>query len=104
MPGNTGDLSHHQMRGARQGSFLVLLLLLQAVTALLTLQLDRAHSAEFRPTAPVRVAVYDVPPYGAVGPNGTLSGVSVDLWSRVAEELGWEYKFTPADGIHPKRT
>lgn len=71
------------------------LLLYQMVVALLALPLDCALSVEVHPTAPLRVAVYDVPPYGSLGTNGALSGVSVDLWRRVAEELGWEYKFTP---------
>ena len=43
----------------------------------------------------LRVAVYDVPPYGTVGSDGALSGLSVDLWRRVAEELEWEYRLTP---------
>jgi ABC-type amino acid transport substrate-binding protein len=32
----------------------------------------------------LRVAVYDVPPYGYVDSDGSISGVSVDLWRRVA--------------------
>ena len=79
----------------RKRQVLLFLLLQQMVVALLALPLDCALSVEVHPAAPVRVAVYDVPPYGAVGTNGALSGVSVDLWRRVAEELGWEYKFTP---------
>jgi len=82
------------LRDRIEGRFLSLLLLLQVVAALQMLPLDRALSVELHPTA-VRVAVYVVPPYGALGTNGALSGVSVDLWRRVAEELGWEYKFTP---------
>ncbi|MFZ1107494.1 MAG: transporter substrate-binding domain-containing protein [Rhodomicrobium sp.] len=57
--------------------------------------LQGALSAERISNAPVRVAVYDVPPYGAVGANGAMSGVSIDLWRRVAEDLGLEYKLTP---------
>jgi ABC-type amino acid transport substrate-binding protein len=63
--------------------------------ALLVLPLDLAFPVEWHPAAPVRVAVYDVPPYGAVSANGTLSGVSLDLWRRVAQDLGWDYKLTP---------
>ena len=76
-------------------SLLRLLQVLVAFGAFLTAPLDRALAAERRPTAPLRVAVYDLPPYGAVGSDGALSGVSVDLWRRVAEELEWEYKLTP---------
>ncbi len=43
---------------------------------------------------PLRVAVYDAPPYGGVGPAGVFDGVSVDLWRRVAEELGRRYRLT----------
>lgn len=28
-------------------------------------------------------------------PDGEMSGISVDLWRQVAEELQWEYKLTP---------
>ena len=70
-------------------------LVLVAFGASLTAQLDCALAVERRPTAPLRVAVYDVPPYGAVGSDGALSGLSVDLWRRVAEELEWEYRLTP---------
>jgi polar amino acid transport system substrate-binding protein len=76
-------------------SLLRLLLVLVAFLASLTAPLDCALAAEWRPTARLRVAVYDLPPYGAVGSDGALSGVSVDLWRRVAEELEWEYKLTP---------
>ncbi len=94
MPGCAENRSYRRMSHRSEGRFLSILLWLQ-VAALLTLPLDRAFPVEWHPSAPVRVAVYDVPPYGAVGVNGGLSGVSVDLWRRVAEELGWEYKFTP---------
>jgi len=70
-------------------------LVLVAFGASLTAPLDCALAAERRPTAPLRVAVYDVPPYGTVGSDGALSGLSVDLWRRVAEELEWEYRLTP---------
>ena len=70
-------------------------LMLVALGASLAAPLDCALAVERRPTAPLRVAVYDVPPYGAVGSDGALSGLSVDLWRRVAEELEWEYRLTP---------
>ncbi|HEX3496930.1 MAG TPA: transporter substrate-binding domain-containing protein [Methylocella sp.] len=76
-------------------SRLRLLLVLVAFGAFLTAPLDCALAAERPPTAPLHVAVYDLPPYGAVGSDGALSGVSVDLWRRVAEELQWEYILTP---------
>src|ERR1700733_1874232 len=45
--------------------------------------------------APLRVAVYDAPPYGHVEPDGSIDGVSVDLWRRVAENLRREYHLVP---------
>jgi polar amino acid transport system substrate-binding protein len=45
--------------------------------------------------APLRVAVYDAPPYGHVEPDGSIDGVSVDLWRRVADSLRREYHLVP---------
>jgi ABC-type amino acid transport substrate-binding protein len=44
---------------------------------------------------PLKVAVYDAPPYGHVEPDGSIDGVSVDLWRRAAESLGREYHLVP---------
>jgi ABC-type amino acid transport substrate-binding protein len=70
--------------------------LLQIVAALLTIAatLQNALCEERGSNAPVRIAVYDVAPYGSVAPNGELRGASVDLWRRVAGDLGWDYKLT----------
>jgi ABC-type amino acid transport substrate-binding protein len=38
-----------------------------------------AFGAEPPQAAPLRVAVYDVPPYGYANPDGSFSGISVDL-------------------------
>lgn len=54
-----------------------------------------AFGAEPRDTEPLRVAVYDVPPYGYVDTDGSVSGVSVDLWRRVAEQMEWPFKLIP---------
>jgi hypothetical protein len=45
--------------------------------------------------APLRVAVYDVPPYGHLEPAGQIDGVSVDLWRRAAEALRRDYRLVP---------
>jgi ABC-type amino acid transport substrate-binding protein len=42
----------------------------------------------------LRVAVYDVAPYGSVDAGGLFSGASVDLWGRVGEDLRLDYRFT----------
>src|SRR5579863_6791439 len=55
-----------------------------------------AHAQEATAPAagkPLRVAVYDAAPYGSLQPNGLFSGVSVDLWRRVAEDRRWQYEF-----------
>ena len=41
--------------------------------------------------APLKVTVYDVPTYGHVEADGSIDGLSVDLWRRAAESLGREY-------------
>ncbi len=55
----------------------------------------RAMAAGRPDSEPLRVAVYDLAPYGSVGPDGEFQGVSVELWRRVAEELGKQYRLTP---------
>jgi polar amino acid transport system substrate-binding protein len=45
--------------------------------------------------APLKVAVYDVAPYGHVEPDGSIDGLSVDLWRRAAETLGRKYHLVP---------
>ena len=54
-----------------------------------------ACCAEQRETESLRVAVYDLPPYGYVDTDGSISGVSVDLWRRVAEQMEWPFKLIP---------
>ena len=54
-----------------------------------------ARCAEQRETESLRVAVYDMPPYGYVDTDGSISGVSVDLWRRVAEQMEWPFKLIP---------
>jgi polar amino acid transport system substrate-binding protein len=54
-----------------------------------------AFGAELPQIAALRIAVYDVPPYGYVNPDGSISGISVDLWRRVAERLERQFKLIP---------
>jgi polar amino acid transport system substrate-binding protein len=54
-----------------------------------------AVGAEPPEAPPLRVAVYDVPPYGYVSPDGSISGISADLWRRVAERLQRQFKLIP---------
>lgn len=63
--------------------------------ALVLFGLARAASgAEPGLEKPLRVAVYDVMPYGGQGRDGLFAGASVDLWRRVAEDLHWRYQLT----------
>jgi ABC-type amino acid transport substrate-binding protein len=48
---------------------------------------------------PLRIAVYDVPPYGYVDADGSISGVSVDLWRRVAQQMEWQFRLTPVSDM-----
>ena len=52
-----------------------------------------ASGGERAPDEPLRVAVYDVPPYGSVDAEGLFSGASIDLWRRVADDLHLSYRF-----------
>lgn len=54
-----------------------------------------AFGAEPPQAAPLRIAVYDVAPYGYVNADGSISGISVDLWRRVAERLERQFKLIP---------
>jgi ABC-type amino acid transport substrate-binding protein len=54
-----------------------------------------AFGAEPPPDTLLRVAVYNVPPYGYTNPDGSISGISVDLWRRVAERLQRQFKLIP---------
>jgi polar amino acid transport system substrate-binding protein len=54
-----------------------------------------AVGAEPPEAPPLRVAVYDVAPYGYASPDGSISGISADLWRRVAERLQRQFKLIP---------
>jgi ABC-type amino acid transport substrate-binding protein len=54
-----------------------------------------AFGAEPPQSGTLRIAVYDVPPYGYANPDGSFSGISVDLWRRVAERLERQFKLIP---------
>ncbi len=67
----------------------------RSIAAALALLMLVCPAAAAAGDAPLRVAVYDVPPYGLVEPVGSIDGVSVDLWRRTAEVLGCPYRFIP---------
>ena len=53
-----------------------------------------AVATEVAPAPPLRVAVYDLKPYGGQSRDGLFSGASVELWRRVAEDRNWRYQLT----------
>jgi ABC-type amino acid transport substrate-binding protein len=66
----------------------------------LTAAMACAFAAEpAREIEPLRVAVYDVPPYGYVDTDGSISGVSVDLWRRVTEQMEWSFRLIPTSDM-----
>jgi ABC-type amino acid transport substrate-binding protein len=58
-----------------------------------------ATAAEPDAMPPLRVAVYDVEPYGGQSRDGLFEGASVELWRRVAEELKRPYRLTLVERI-----
>jgi len=69
----------------------------RSVVAALALLVSAAgvEADESPASGPLRVAVYDVPPYGSVEADGSIDGVSVDLWRRAAEVIGRDYRLVP---------
>jgi polar amino acid transport system substrate-binding protein len=72
-----------------------LLLIVCGVGVCLAASIVSAFAAGPRETDTLRVAVYDVPPYGYVDTDGSISGVSVELWRRVAEQMEWPFRLIP---------
>lgn len=54
-------------------------------------------SAKLDADTPLKVAVYDSPPFGMKIGNGTLSGLSVECWIDIAERLGYDYELILTD-------
>jgi polar amino acid transport system substrate-binding protein len=80
------DFRHIAYRfGVARGGLGALLIFMLAATSM---------GAEPGSTTPLRVAVYDVEPYGGQSHEGLFDGASVDLWRRVAAHLNWQYQLT----------
>lgn len=45
----------------------------------------------------LRIAVYDSPPFGFREPNGRYSGMMVEIWEDIANELGFTYEYSLTD-------
>ena len=76
-------------------SRVLFLILLAGLLLWLAPPMARALDAEPAQAPPLRIAVYDVPPYGYANPDGSMSGISVDLWRRIAERLERQFKLIP---------
>jgi hypothetical protein len=50
-------------------------------------------------TETLRIAVYNVPPYGYIDSDGSIAGISVDSWRRVAEQMEWPFRFIPVSDV-----
>jgi len=70
-----------------------------AAVAGLTMSIGCALGAEPPGAEPLRIAVYDVPPYGYADADGSISGVSVDLWRRVVQQTEWQYRLIPVSDM-----
>ncbi|HSH12872.1 MAG TPA: transporter substrate-binding domain-containing protein, partial [Desulfurivibrionaceae bacterium] len=44
---------------------------------------------------PLRVGITEVPPFVMQSDSGEWEGISIDLWRRVAENLGQDYQWVP---------
>lgn len=45
----------------------------------------------------LRIAVYDSPPFGMLQRDDQIGGLMVELWEDIAEELGYQYRYTLTD-------
>jgi polar amino acid transport system substrate-binding protein len=63
--------------------------------AWLASSMTTAFGAEPPPAGPLRIAVDDVAPYGYVSPDGSISGISVEI----AERLEQQYKLLPVSDM-----
>jgi ABC-type amino acid transport substrate-binding protein len=64
---------------------------------LFVLALLPVGAAADAPSDTLRVAVKDAPPFVVSHPDGSWSGLSLDLWSTIAEDLGRSYRLLPVD-------
>ncbi|WP_418315356.1 transporter substrate-binding domain-containing protein [Piscinibacter sakaiensis] len=57
---------------------------------------DAAAQAQQAPAQPtLRVAISEVPPFVIREADGRWRGISIDLWTQIAEELGREFELVP---------
>lgn len=71
----------------------------QAIGALLAIALLNSTGQAQPPTAPIPerelvVAVKEAPPFVMKYPDGTLHGISIELWRRLADRLHLRYRFS----------
>lgn len=82
------------------GALAALLTLLLAAACGLDTQdpLGRQERAWIKEHGPVKVGVHkDYPPFGFLEPDGRPVGISIDLWQVMADKLGFQVEFFPAE-------
>lgn len=72
--------------------------LLAALVAALVLSVPAA-AAPPNQEQPLRVVTKSIPPFVIVGPDGELSGFSIDLWEAIALELQRPYEWITVDTV-----
>jgi ABC-type amino acid transport substrate-binding protein len=72
-----------------------------ALVALLLVALSPADGlAEWGvETRPLRVGVFDAPPFFIKNEEGDWEGLSVELWDSIARRQGWAYELREYDGL-----
>jgi ABC-type amino acid transport substrate-binding protein len=71
---------------------------LLALTGLLLLLLVSVAQAQ-PPLREVRVGTKEAPPFAMKAPDGTWSGISIELWSHIAEKLGLHATFREYESV-----
>ncbi|HET7308378.1 MAG TPA: transporter substrate-binding domain-containing protein [Gammaproteobacteria bacterium] len=83
------------------GRIAIGLTLLGTLTALAQAAPGQSGSQPTSTQPPLIVGIKVAPPFVIKNTDGTYSGISVELWKRIAKNLGWQYQFrqTDLDGL-----
>jgi polar amino acid transport system substrate-binding protein len=75
--------------------------LLALVIVVLTVALAPVRAAAPKADAPdpaqMMVATHEAPPFVIRNPDGEWGGIAIDLWRRIADERGYDYRFVESD-------
>ena len=59
----------------------------------------RAQVERSLPTQPLRVGVFDAPPFAMRNEDGRWEGLSIELWQEIARHRGWAYELRAYDSV-----